>query len=165
MIMKFIAAVELSANASVVEFTGIPQSFRDLELVADGLRGTSAQSLRVSFNGDTTSSYGSKILQARGTSNFSSVRSTALTHFSSGLIPSSDDFFGTLRLHILGYSTTDRVKTILEDSGAITNTTDSYKRVSTGYYTKADAITTLTIDFASADLVAEGAFYLYGVEA
>lgn len=54
-----IQAITLSAAAASVDFTGIPQTYTDLVIVASAryVSTNTGQGLGIRFNGDTTSNY------------------------------------------------------------------------------------------------------------
>ena len=146
-----IASVTLSSAQSSVTFSGIPQTYTDLVLVAAGSY-TSTTYGNISLNGDTSSLYSyTRLLGYSG--GVLSDRSTTRDTLSWG------SGQGVTQFHFMNYSNTNTNKTFLvrnAGSGASTEAT-------VFLYRSTAAITSLTLQPNSSTFASGSTFNLYGV--
>jgi hypothetical protein len=148
-----IASVTLSSAQSSVTFSGIPQTYTDLVLVANAATVSGSQNYAyLYFNSDTSSSYSRTVISGDG--------STASSTRFSNLIPFTLDT--TLRasqiLNVMNYSNSTTNKTVLWRDG---NSVLSGAGV--GLWRKTESITSITITGFSANIASGSTFNLYGV--
>lgn len=115
-----IASVTLSASASEVVFSGLPQTYRDLILVANYGATTAQTSLsQIRFNGDSGNNYNDVFMSGNvdnstssgANSSVSSIRVLRNFYDSASLNQTST-------IQIMDYSATDKQKTILIRTGS-----------------------------------------------
>lgn len=151
-----IASVTLSASASEVVFSGLPQTYRDLILVfsGDGTTGGGA-ALRLQLNGDTATNYFRVGMWGNGSSSGSFTQNNGYTdimNFAAGRQLNAI-------LQFMDYSVTDKQKTFLaRDNDAGFQVVANANR-----WASTSAITSIRL-FASSGSIASGStFNLFGV--
>lgn len=151
--------ITLAANSSSVTFSGIPNTYRDLVLVFDGLLSTSS-TYNIQVNADSANHYS---VWAYGNSNNNGVGS--LTQSNSGQFPlviyTGTPASGRINcsLQFLDYSAIDKHKT------AVMRTSGTHEvGMTAGRYGSTNAITSLRM-FTSSTFVAGSTFSLYGLVA
>ena len=149
-----IQAITLSATASSIEFTGIPQTYTDLVLVCNVTASASATA-SIRFNGDSSSLYSFTQMFGNG-STASSNRTANTTSISIGYPFTS---IGTTTLQIQNYSNTVTNKTILtRDSNA-----SNFVATVVGLWRNTAAISSLTINLSTGTFSSGSTFTLYGI--
>jgi hypothetical protein len=151
-----IASVTLSATASEVVFSGLPQTFRDLILVMAPKRTTSgSNTIRVQFNGDSGSNYSWVTMSGNGSTASSSTGSD--TNLLAGDIDSS--YFNTQTVQIMDYSVTNKHKTVL-----VRRNRNDRTSADAGRWANTAAVTSIRIFDASSDTFTSGStFTIFGV--
>jgi len=110
-----IQAITLSATASSVDFTGIPQTFTDLVIVANAryVSTNTGQGLGIRFNGDTSSNYSFTILEGNGSA-ASSYRVSNTTSGAMGAVANgSQTSFAVVSTSIQNYTNNNTNKTYI----------------------------------------------------
>lgn len=152
-----IATIPIGGSSSAT-VSNIPQSYKDLVLIADTSLENSIQlSLELRFNGDTGSNYGK--MYAFVDSGGTRYAGTTITATNYG----NQYFNASEEIQILGYSSTDKQKVILGRMGSL-STYSSGPAVSfnNGRWNSTSAVTSLTVLFGTT-VPAGTSFYLYGV--
>lgn len=151
-----IATTTLGSAAATVTFTGIPQTFTDLVLVANGSTSTATNNILFQFNSDTGSNYSRTRVLGDGSS-ASSERQSNVTSMAIG-------DWGTDRCvviaNIQNYSNTTTNKTVLSRSSS-----EGYVSAYVGLWRNTSAISSITFFKTSANLTSGSTFTLYGVKA
>lgn len=152
-----IASVTLSASASEVVFSGLPQTFRDLIIIVSATQtGTTANGGFIRLNGDSGSNYSYVMMTGDGSS-------TSSTASSGNRFIDSMVFANTRTAHVIqlmDFSATDKHKTILNRI----NTVDWGTRAYAGRWANTAAITSITFGLESAQSFTSGStFNLFGV--
>lgn len=162
-----IASQVLSTTASAVTFTGIPATFKHLELriVSRSNYGDSQNYIRVRANGDSAGNYSQHYLQGTG----SVVGSTGFgdqsfiyagNHSANTATTSS---FGASIVQITDYAKTDKFKTARTIAGHHSGSTQNMYILSSAWRSTS-AITSLEItNLISSSFVAGSRFSLYGI--
>jgi len=156
-----IATTTLSAGTATVTFSSIPQTYTDLVLVFSGNAATgSTDSIRIRFNGDTTTNYSYTNLSGNG-STASSARSSSDTNIAPALITSTE--VSNNIWNIFNYSNTTTFKTVLVRA----NIAGALTRASVGLWRKTpEAISSITLTIVGGQNFASGCtFSLYGIKA
>lgn len=151
-----IQAITLSANASSIEFTGIPQTYTDLVLVAAGTTTTGTPiEVRVGNNGiDTNSNYSLTRLYGNGTTASSDRFSNNGFFYTTGNFTDANNV-----IHFMNYSSTTTNKTVLNR----TNSPGAFVGATVGLWRSTSAITNIRIYVASNNLSSGSTFTLYGI--
>lgn len=111
-----LANITLGSSASSVTFSNIPNTYRDLILIYNGVATSSATGIQLALNSDqTTSNYSRVWMNGNGTS------------ATSGTSGPNDLFFGTTNrtlgiANIFDYSATDKHKTVISRDNSTTDT-------------------------------------------
>lgn len=154
-----IASITLTGSASSVEFTSIPQTFRDLLLVSRGIASSSIQYPLYRFNNDTSNVY--FYVQARGFGSSNSYNSSASssTSFSNtqGITPNGGGFD---LLHIFDYAGTGRKSAQQRSQMVYPGVSDPAVLMANLFYNPTTAVTSIQI---SGSFAADSIFSLYGL--
>jgi hypothetical protein len=150
-----IASVTLSATASEVVFSGLPQSFRDLIVVVDGTS-TTDTGLLIQFNGDTTNANYPYVWMLGNGSTTSSGTATIPT-------------FGDIRtysnsniIQIMDYSATDKQKTVL-NRGNFAGSTNPFVIAFAGRWANTAAINSIRLAPNGFNFNSGSTLTIYGV--
>ena len=149
-----IASVTLSATASEVVFSGLPQTFRDLIVVYSGSNTTGLAGLRVRFNGDSSSIYSTVNMNGES----SGATSSAQTETSANIGVSSTGQSSTI-IQIMDYAT-DKHKTILGRGNTLAT---SFVRATAGRWANTSAVTSVTLSTFAYDFNSGSTFTIFGV--
>lgn len=158
-----LANLTLGATASVVTFSSISGSYRDLVLVFNGIAATSTASPRITirFNADSGTNYSNVNMTGDGTT-ASSASGATDTFILTGLNNLSTTERNTTIWNIMDYSTTDKHKTVLSRA----NLAGVGVAGAAGRWANTAAITSITVQHSgSGQLGATSTFALYGVSA
>jgi hypothetical protein len=156
-----ISSQTLSANTTTVTFSGIPQTYTDLVIVAN-YNNTTSVDMFIRFNGITTNVYSDTQLYGNGSSAASYRQSNA----GAGLLDLGALGFGTglgtTIIQIMNYSNTTTNKTYLTRSSFSALTVGA----TVGLWRSTAAINEVSILSSSANAIASGStFTLYGIGA
>jgi len=116
----YVALDKVTANGSVssVTFTGISSAYTDLVVVFNGnstTAGSSANSLRVSVNGDTATNYSYTYLAGVGSGSGASGRASSQTYWDAIDIAQTSSA-GMAILYFMNYANTTTFKTMISRS-------------------------------------------------
>ena len=163
-----ISSVTVGAGgAASIDFTSIPSTYTDLLLRVSPRStrtGVSANELKVTFNGSTTS-YSEKTLRGNGASASSgSYTSAGIANI---LIDSTDataSTFSSLDYYIPNYAGSN-YKSVSTDSVSENNGTTAYATLDAGLWSNTAAITSIKIqDNDGNNLAQYSTAYLYGIK-
>jgi hypothetical protein len=160
-----ISAVTLSANTTTVTFSGIPQTYTDLVLVAQAksdITGSSYNNYRIQFNGDTTSLYSDTFLTGSGTS-ATSTRDSNQTVIYAGILPQTSASAEVSIFHFMNYSNTTTNKTVL-CRGNMGGTSGGVN-ATVGLWRSTAAITRIDVLIPTQNFLTGSTFTLYGIGA
>jgi hypothetical protein len=166
--MDTIGGITLTASASSITFSSIPQTYSHLQLriTARNTRvsGYNAGSLSGYFNGDTGANYKNHILYGDGGTVYS-FADLASPYFNVTRCADNSvaNVFGVSVTDILDYTNTNKNKTVRTLSGTVNSTQGEFNFYS-GLWLNTAAITSLTIDSPTFSLMQHSSFALYGVK-
>ena len=150
-----IASQTLTSNTSSITFSNLPTNYTDLILVINPVNG-STSNLRLRFNADTGSNYGSTFLYGFGTSTYSD-RQTNETYIIVGAM--YNDWASTV-INIQNYNSSVMNKTTLTRTGQASNGTG----VLAGVWRNTSPITSINItDAQGFSLWTGSTLSLYGI--
>lgn len=159
-----ISSVTLSSAVSSITFTGIPQTYTDLFITADGYNATGDFfTTIIRFNGDSATNYSRTRFVGDGTN----VSNSRLTNQTGATINSalgwgtSNTGSGNMIINIPNYSNTTTFKTILSRS----NTAASGVELNLLTWRSTSAITDIEMWTNGATFRAGSTFNLYGINA
>lgn len=146
-----IASITLGSSASSVEFSSIPQDYRDLVLVVNASITNPIQGVEIFMNGlDETGANVAMFGDGSSTSSFTSTNIFALMGADTTAI-----------IQFMDYSATDKHKTAL----IRTSTTSGRANAQAVRKAITAAITSIKMEDSNSDFAAGGTFALYGIEA
>ena len=154
-----VASQTLSASASSVTFSNIPQDYTDLVLVVNGQVSTSSQ-IAIQFNSDTGTNYSVTAMYGDGTSAASGRTTSAAALYGFGWFGNGTQ--STSILNIQNYSNSTTYKTVL----ARGNLSSSYVHAGVGLWRSTSAITSMYIYvYGGYNWNSGTTFSLYGIQA
>ena len=165
-----IASQTLSASASEILFSNIPQGYTDLIVIVQG-RFDSANTIReigFRFNGDSGTNYSSTRIIGDG-STASSDRLTNFNNMRFGVLPAASataSELGNAIFHLQNYSNSTTYKTVLNRTNYAG--TGGWTVASVGLWRNTAAITSLRIAISetqTGNFVSGSTFTLYGITA
>jgi len=144
----------LASSASSVTFTSIDQSYGDLVVVIDS-KGTSTTAIYSYYNSDfTNANYSYVNMTTLGASPSSNTASNPFVGFEGSSLGQSLSL-----LHIMDYSATDKHKSYL----CRNNLPDLLTQAIAGRWSNSSAVSSVTLQLSSGNLVSGSTFYLYGI--
>lgn len=158
-----IATNTLTANASTVSFSSIPQTYTDLVLVISAYStGSGNDNIGLVINGDSGSNYSWTRMYGTGSAT-GSTRSTSQNQIGQGTFGVGSSNYSPVFYNLMNYSNTTTNKTVLGRAN------DSATQVTAlvGLWRSTAAITSITLNlYASGANYGTGStFTLYGVKA
>lgn len=151
-----IATQTLGSAAASVTFSSIPSTYTDLVLVVAGTNTTSAQSIRITFNGITTTVYSRTAVFGDGSS-AQSIRDSNATGIDNIYYGTSQ---GVAILQIMNYSNTTTNKTVISRN----NDAASSVNAVVGLWRSTSAINQITLTAQTSTMAAGSTFSLYGIK-
>ena len=156
-----IATNTLSATATTVTFSSIPQTYTDLFLVTQTKFTTNSDGfIALQYNSDTGSNYSNTYLLGTGSSAISG-RSTGVVSGRIGNGSNSSSEFSVTNANIQNYSNATTNKTAIARS----NATGSYVSSYVSLWRNTSAITSITIVCDAVTFAIGSSFTLYGIKA
>jgi len=158
---KLISSVTVgSGGAAYMEFTSIPQTYTDLNLVFSGRNTSSGDWFSLSFNG-SSSNFTGRIIFANGAGVYSYTRNAD----EQGVIPNSSttaNTFGNGSLYIPNYTGSSN-KSYSIDSITENNATTAYMTILAGLWSSSAAITSIRMTISANTFAQYSTAYLYGI--
>lgn len=166
-----LASVTLSADAASITFSGIPNTYKHLQLrglLKSNSGGGSLDLLTMNFNSDTTASnYAYHRLYGNGSSVFASGATSTnyLTHIPD-TTGSNTNTYGVVVADILDYANTSKNKVVraiggFDDNGTSTGYVDFNSLL---WQNSTDAINSITVDNLFGNFRQYSSLALYGVK-
>jgi hypothetical protein len=160
-----IASVTLSATASEVVFSGLPQTFRDLIVVVSAANSTNDITWSMTFNNDSGANY--SYVLARGFTS-TSAQSQTLSGQTAMFIAGWSFGQGTsnqtpLVMQLMDYSATDKHKTMLNRFQTQRNDNSNEVGMLAGRWASNNAITSVRIFPNSSTFASGSTFTLFGI--
>jgi hypothetical protein len=158
---EIIASVTVgSGGAAYVEFTSIPQTYTDLNIVISGRNTSSGDWFSMNFNGSTSTFTGKQIF-----ANASAAYSYSKTDNNEyGVIPNSSttaNTFGSTSLYIPNYTSSNN-KSFSIDSVTENNGATAYAMLA-GLWSNSAAITSIRMTISANTFTQYSTAYLYGI--
>jgi len=152
--------ITLGSAASSVTFASIPQTYRDLIMVASAL-GSVTLEARVRLNSDSGSNYHSVRMSGNGSSATSASLGSQTSGSISTIATATTGGALQIELQVMDYSATDKHKTMLarSDQSAVATEAVALRWASTA------AVTTVQILTSTGDFAIGATFSLYAIEA
>ena len=156
--VKIATVIVGSGGASTMDFTSIPSTYTDLNLVLS-LRPTSQDSVYLSFNG-STSSFTSRFLEGSG----ASASSGTATRYVAFPLTTTSNTFSSSSIYIPNYAGATN-KSYSIDSVSEANATTAYADLVAGLWSSTSAINQISISLATGGVtfVQYSTATLYGI--
>jgi hypothetical protein len=162
----------LATSQTSVTFTVIPATYTDLKLVASirtDRTASAAENIRVQFNSDTGSVYSAIILDADGSSAYSSSNSAQASILAGYGDTDADtaSTFGSFEMYIPNYLSTTAAKSISSDSVVENNATLGFNVLIAGLWNPATQAAINEIKLfpqLGPNFKIYSSFYLYGIK-
>ena len=163
---QLISSVTLSSSAANIEFTSIPQTYTDLELVFSGRSARTSQrdSVELTFN-TSTSNYVGKMIIGDGTaaSGNTSYGTSSINRMDVSDANSTANTFGNMKIYIPNY-TGSNYKSVSIDSVYEHNGTTVFQYLLSGIWSDTAAITRIKLALEiGPTFVQYSNAYLYGI--
>ena len=154
-----VATTTLIGNTSDVVFASLPQTYRDLILVADVIAGPT-QGVNVRFNGDTGTNYGVVMMRAEPTTTGSSSNTFNEIYATWSSVNAGAD--AQINMSLMDYSTTNKHKTMLIRN-AYTGTTGMFAEAHAIRWANTAAVTSVRFYPTTGSFATASTFSIYGV--
>jgi len=152
--------ITLGSAASSVTFASIPQTYRDLVLVAVALGSTTLQG-RVRLNSDSGSNYSSVRMSGNGSSSTSASLASQTSGSISTIATATTGGALQVELQIQDYSATDKHKTMLSRADQSATGAEAFAV----RWASTSAVTSVQILTSTGNWAVGGTFSLYAIEA
>jgi hypothetical protein len=157
----------LTATATSFTFSALPSTYTDLTIYYS-LRETSAgrnNAFTITFNNDSSSIYTNAIGVMLNTTatGMNSSTATAITNLYANGNDAPANIFGTGRIYIAGYTSSDR-KTVIAETVATSNDSNMAWAMLGSSYNSSSAISSITITPSSGSFAIGSAVSLYGIK-
>jgi hypothetical protein len=152
-----------SGGAASIDFTSIPSTYTDLQLVMSLRQNQANNNVRITINGGTTG-YSERVLYGTGSGTASTSASATYFNlmYSDGSAETANTF-GNLQMYIPNYAGSTN-KSISVDGVYENNATAAIAALTAQLWANTAAITSISIVPASALWVQYSTAYLYGVK-
>lgn len=154
-----IASTTLAASSSSVVFGSLPQTYRDLVLVADVIAGAT-QGVNVRFNSDTGTNY--SVVMMRGEPAGTQSSSNTFNEIYATWSSINSGAKGQVNLSLMDYSATDKHKTMLIRN-AYTGTSGMFSEAHAIRWANTAAITNIQFYPTTGSFASGTTFNLYGI--
>jgi hypothetical protein len=163
---KLISSVTVgSGGAASMNFTSIPQTYTDLQMLVTMRKATSdSTDLRITFNG-VTSGYFYRHLKGNGATVYGGGQNNSSYYYIEDVVPGSDytaNTFGSATIYIPNY-TSSNAKSMSTDGVSENNSTTAFINLNSGLTNATAAITSIGINAATGNLAQYSTAYLYGI--
>jgi hypothetical protein len=158
---QLISSVTVGAGgASSLDFTSIPQTYTDLEILVSARTTGSGNGINITFNSNT-SNYTNRALQGNGsgTSTYGTYNRNAGMFGYSGDTANS---FGSTKIYIPNYAGSNN-KGYSADAVSENNGTTAYMNIVSGLWSNTSAITSISLAPMDGTLIQYSTAYLYGI--
>lgn len=166
--MYHIATTTLSTTAASITFSSIAADYTHLQVrgIARSSLSATAAGFIMRVNSDSGSNYATHNLLGDGSITQGNGYSSNTYNYASSYMPAASataSIFGTVIMDILDYANTNKYKTMRQLYGTDLNGSGQVGLAS-GVWMNTNAITSITLNFSTSDLVAYTSFSLYGVK-
>jgi hypothetical protein len=149
-----------SGGASSMDFTSIPQTYTDLEILVSGRTTGAGNGINITFNSNT-SGYTNNAAQGNG----SGAGAYGTYNRNAGMFGYSGDTtgsFGSTKIYITNYANSIN-KSYLADAVSESNATTAYMNIVSGLWSNTSAITSISLAPMDGTLIQHSTAYLYGI--
>jgi hypothetical protein len=154
-----LANVTLGSAASSVIFNNIPNTYRDLVLIANWAHSGTGGAITLKFNGDTGSNYPNVYMTGTGTGTASAAPTSSGVRAGAANISPATTFSNNFITNIFDYATTNKHKSVLNRYNAPAGVDASTSR-----WANTAAVTSITVQVEGGQTFVAGAtLNLYGV--
>ena len=157
-----------SGGTASIDFSSIPSTFTDLCLKVSARYSASGPwDMRMTFNGNTSSTYSMRSINAAGSGTPSSASESAqASTWLGGLQGVTTSTFNNMELYIPNYASTTSAKSISTDNVNEANQTDARSFLIAGLWNPATqaAISSLSISVSSGTFTQYSTATLYGIK-
>lgn len=149
-----------SGGTSSIDFTSIPGTYTDLEILISGRTTGSGNGIDITFNSNT-SNYSNAAMQGNGsnTSTYGTYNRNAGMFGYSGDTANS---FGSTKIYIPNYAGS-KYKTYSADAVSENNATTAYMNIVNGLWSNTSAITSISLAAMDGTIIQYSTAYLYGI--
>jgi hypothetical protein len=158
---KLISSVSVgSGGASSMDFTSIPATYTDLEILVSGRTSGSGNGLNITFNSNT-SNYTNITIQGDG----SNASSYGTYNRLAGLVTRAAEIsnsFGLTKIYIPNYAGSNN-KSYSADGFSEDNVATAYMTLTGGLWSNTSAITSISLAPMSGNFEQHSTAYLYGI--
>ena len=153
-----------SGGASTIDFTSIPQTYTDLQILVSVRNDGAANSrnLYYKINGSSTS-YSNKVLSGNGSAASSFTDTVAMYAGDFPAANSTASVFGNAQIYIPNYVSAN-YKSASSDGVSENNGTEAYQRLSASLWSNTSAITSISIYANAGNFVQYSTATLYGIK-
>ena len=159
-----IASTDLTATASTVTFSSIPQGYTDLKVVVSARNTSSGASLRLRFNG-TTTNHTDRYMEANGSTVVSGSNAFGVSYIFVGAVNGSSttsNTFSNNEIYIPNYAGSTN-KSVSADGVSENNATTAYADLAAGLWSNSAAITSIELSPNTNSFAQYSTFTLYGI--
>jgi len=150
-----------SGGAASMDFTNIPATYTDLQLLVSIREETSATAVAfIKFN-NTTANRSERYLQGNGSTAVSGT--TAVLQFIACQPSDTANTFGNASIYIPNYAGSN-YKSVSSDSVSENNATGAFSRLVAGLWSNTSAINQITITTDTGDVAQYSTATLYGIK-
>lgn len=149
-----------SGGASAINFTSIPSTYTDLEILVSGRTTGAGNGINITFNSNTTG-YTNGAIQSNG----STVGSYGTYQRNAGMFGYSGDTansFGSTKIYIPNYAGSTN-KSYSADAVSESNATTAYMNMVSGLWSNTSAITSISLAAIDGTIMQYSTAYLYGI--
>lgn len=159
-----VASITLASTVSSVTFSGIPQTYTDLVIVAQPVGDNNGENVGMQFNGDTGNNYSYTDLRGNGTT-ASSTRASNFARINFTDLIGTTSTAGNLTIiaNVMNYANTNVNKSVLIRSNQTTNTFPGTEAI-VGLWRNTNAVTSIRfVQSGSANFISGTTFNIYGI--
>jgi hypothetical protein len=167
--MEPIATTLLGSSTATVTFSGIPNTYKHLQLriFGRGDRAAGGVSVNMQFNGDTnTANYYSHYIEGNGSTAYAGAAANVIYIYDLAAASSTTSVFGAQVIDILDYANVYKFKTVRGLSGWDNNSASPAGQIAfqSGLWSNTAAITSISMSPFSGNFIANSRFSLYGIK-
>lgn len=150
-----------SGGAASIDFSSIPATYTDLQLLVSIREETSASAVVFMKFNNTTANRSERYLQGNGST--ASAGTTSVLQFIACQPSDTANTFGNASIYIPNYAGSD-YKSVSSDSVSENNATGAFSRLVAGLWSDTSAINQITITTDTGDVAEYSTATLYGIK-
>lgn len=162
--MTPIATNTLTADSSTVTFSSIPQGYTDLVIITSARCSSTANDIKLQFNGDSASNYSYTYLRGEsGGANSSRGTSQGAMFLGYSAMSTDTNIWSPSIININNYANTTTYKTVMSRTNIPSGTSNVAATI--GLWRSTSAVTSVTLFPGAFNFVSGSTFTIYGVKA